>query len=89
MQINAQRTKPIKLDSEFVFVEREKSNSEFLHQTIKSSPHGALLGDRVHVLHDSFEQAQPGIIAHIKSRGRVARAIFFSISTDIPVSRSA
>jgi three-Cys-motif partner protein len=77
MRVNAQRTKPIKIDADFVFVERKKANHEFLLDAIKKSPHATMLGDRVQVLHRDFEDALPNIIASIKSRGRADRAIFF------------
>jgi three-Cys-motif partner protein len=77
VRVNAERTKPIRIDSEFIFVERKKPNVEFLTATVKASSHAPLVGDRVKILHDSFENALPGIIAHIKSRGRADRAIFF------------
>lgn len=76
-RVNAQRTKPIRIDSEFILVDRKKSNIEFLTATVKASPHAPLIGNRVNIIHDRFENALPGVIAHIKSRGRADRAIFF------------
>jgi three-Cys-motif partner protein len=77
LRVNAQRTKPIKIDADFIFVERKKANHAFLLDAIKKSPHGALLGDRVQVLRRDFQDALPEIIARIKSSGRAHRALFF------------
>jgi|KBSSwiStaDraftv2_1062776.scaffolds.fasta_scaffold11360_4 three-Cys-motif partner protein len=76
-RVNAERTKPIRIDSEFIFVDRKKQNVEFLSATIKASPHAPLVGNRLSIIHDIFENALPSIIARIKSRGRADRAIFF------------
>jgi three-Cys-motif partner protein len=77
IRVNAQRTKPIHIDSEFIFVERKKSNVDFLMATVKASPHASLAGNKLNIIHGSFEDALPGIITHIKSRGKADRAIFF------------
>lgn len=76
-RIDAQRTKPAKIDADFVFVEKDRSNYAFLQDALKRSPHGPLLADRIHLRQSSFEEALPGIITHISSRGRADRAIFF------------
>ena len=76
-RINATRIKPVKIDAEFIFVERAKGNYEYLDTSLKQSPHSPLIGDRVTLLHRGFEDALPSIIAKIKSRGRADRAIFF------------
>lgn len=75
--VNAQRTKPISIDSKFVFVEHKKANVEFLKALVQASPHASLIGDNLHIIHDSFENALPSIIKDIKFRGRAERAIFF------------
>jgi three-Cys-motif partner protein len=77
MRVNARRTKPIHIGGEFIFIERKKSNVDFLTATVKASPHASLAGNRLNIIHSSFEDALPGVIAHIKSRGRAERAIFF------------
>ncbi len=76
-RVNSQRTKPIKIDSDFIFVERDRPNFDYLVDTVKRSAHGALLDSRIHVRHGTFEEALPAIISHIKARGRADRAIFF------------
>ena len=77
IRINTARTKPVKIDAEFVFVERNKGNFDYLDSTVRQSAHSPLVGDRVTLLHQGFEEALPSIIARIKSRGRADRAIFF------------
>jgi three-Cys-motif partner protein len=76
-RVNSRRTKPINIESDFLFVERKKSNVEFLKATVKASPHARLLGNRLNIINGTFEGALPKIIEHIKSRGRADRAIFF------------
>lgn len=77
LRIDAQRTKPAKIDADFVFVERDRANFEYLQDALARSPHQPMLADRIHLRRTSFEEALPGIITHISSRGRADRAIFF------------
>lgn len=76
-RINASRTKHVKIDVDFIFVEKNDSNFAYLQSVIARSPHRPLSADRIHLQHTTFEAALPGIITHITSRGRADRAIFF------------
>jgi three-Cys-motif partner protein len=77
VRINAERTKPLKLDTDFIFVEKIKGNFAYLELLARQSKYHSLLGDRLHLLQIEFEKALPSIIARIKSRGKADRAIFF------------
>jgi three-Cys-motif partner protein len=77
VRVNIDRTKPIAIANDFIFVEREKSNYDYLLSTIKASAHSKLTADKISVLHNTFESALPAIIERIQSRGRAHRSIFF------------
>jgi three-Cys-motif partner protein len=74
---NINRTKAIKIDSNFVFVEKKRPAYEYLNQALHNSAHKNLLGDRVNVVHGNFETVLPNILDRIRSRGTAHRAIFF------------
>jgi len=76
-RIDAQRTKPAKIDADFVFVEKDRANFAYLQDALSRSPHQTMLPDRIHLRQTSFEDALPSIINHISARGRADRAIFF------------
>jgi three-Cys-motif partner protein len=69
-----QRTKPFRLHAEFIFVERNGANYQFLKDTIRRSQFAA---GSIKLVEDTFETALPAIIQRIRSRGRAQRCIFF------------
>lgn len=74
--VNSRRTKPFKLLADFTFIDDKKPCIDYLRATLQNSAHKSLLGDRVNVVHSTFENALPTVLDRIKSRGRSQRAIF-------------
>jgi len=71
------RIKPFRLNTDFIFVERDGANYLFLEETIRLSPFAARLGNSIHLVNDVFETALPRIIQSVQARGRAQRCIFF------------
>lgn len=76
-RFNAERRKPFALRSEHIFVERKRSNFEYLREVVRKSPHGHELDQTIQILNADFAAVLPGIIERVRQRGSSHRAIFF------------
>jgi three-Cys-motif partner protein len=74
--LNVGRTKPRRVNAEYVFVEKEPSNYEYLHALITTRCGARRLDQDIRVLRSAFQDALKSIIERIKERRGGERAIF-------------
>lgn len=75
--LNAARTKGFHVKADFFFVDDNEDHVAHLQSVLRNRGYGARLGRDIFILHSSFEDACPGIVAHIKKKGRAQRSLFF------------
>lgn len=76
LSINASRSKPLRIDAEYVFVEKSPKVMAHLEQVLLGHAPRRPSDGRIHCLTGGFEQHLDGVISRIKARGRAHRAIF-------------
>lgn len=74
--INSVRTKPVALDTHYRFVEKDAGATAYLRAELETHGYQAALGERLSVVHGSFEKHCDAIVTDIKARGRSERALF-------------
>lgn len=75
--LNENRTKPLNLDVDYYFVEKDKDAYTFLNTQLADRGYGPMIGTEVQMLHSPFEKVAPGIIKSIQQKTpRVGRSIF-------------
>lgn len=75
--LNLGRRKPLKLDVQYFFVEKERSACQFLERLLREKDLGARLGQDIHLRHAAFEDQADAIIKAIKAKSpRIGRSIF-------------
>lgn len=76
-KINAGRKKPVNLDANFVFVEKERSAFDYLEITLRKRFDQSFLDRKVRMIHGDFKEEVEGIVRGLKSvSGRKPRPIF-------------
>jgi len=73
--VQGQRT-PLKVNTEFFFVDVDARSVEFLRDTLARSPHARRVGRDVHVLNGRFEKHVDQIISRVLKSSRARRAFF-------------
>lgn len=77
MQLNDTRKKPVHIDANFVFVEKNASAHNYLEKTLLKRFETDFIKKRVHLIHGAFEEHVWDIVKNIKSvSGRKPRPIF-------------
>lgn len=74
--VNASRTKPLKIDARFVFVEKNPAVARFLLEVLRTRGDAPRDDGLIRLLVGEFESHVDAIISDIMSRGRAHRAIF-------------
>lgn len=75
--LNVGRRKPLTLDVQYYFVEKDAEAAKFLEQSLRQSAHGPLLGSAIHLRTALFQEQADAIVAAIKARSpRTGRSIF-------------
>ncbi len=74
VHVNLARRKPFHLDAHFYFVEKKKSNYQYLIACLGA--HGYGKDVRIHPLKGDFQDYEARIIKDIQTRGRACRSIF-------------
>ena len=75
-RLNQFRTKPLKIDCKFYFVDKEKSHTDHLHRVLSDREH-RVDSERIVVRTGPFENEVEGIIETVRQRQpRAGRAIF-------------
>jgi three-Cys-motif partner protein len=76
-KINAGRKKPVNVDADFIFVEKERSAFDYLEATLRKRFDEGFLDRKVKTIHGAFEDEVEGIVKRLKSAtGRKPRPIF-------------
>jgi three-Cys-motif partner protein len=76
-RINAERTKPIHVDADFIFVEKQREAFNYLEFTLAKNFEKDFLDNKVHRIHGAFEDHVWKIVNGLRSgRGKKPRAIF-------------
>lgn len=76
-RINVGRTKPVEVDADFIFVEKDKTAFEHLKAALPRHVGKGFMERRVRLLHGSFEEHLPTIVKEIRSKpGRKSNPIF-------------
>ena len=70
------RTKPFHLDVQYIFIEKDRENLDYLRQVLADSKYSPLVGDSIQLIHGEFTAQVPEITKFVKKRGRAGRAIF-------------
>lgn len=76
VRLNIGRDKPRRVDAEYFFVEKERSNFEYLKACLQSRYGEERLQNRLHLYHKSFVDAVGDILVRIKARRGGERALF-------------
>lgn len=77
VKLNVGRRKPLKLEVQYFFVEKDREACLFLRKTLQEQGYEARLGVDIHLKHAPFQAEAAGIIAAIKARTpRTGRSIF-------------
>ncbi len=87
--VNASRSKALKIDARYVFVEKDPSVAAYLREVLRKRGDEPADDGVVRLLEGEFEGHVDAIISGIKSRGRAHRAIFVLDQygyTGVPVS---
>ncbi len=76
--INANRTKPIDLDVQYVFIDKDQRALSHLTMVLQNRGFGHLIGNAIHVIHEDFVSATPVVFKLIQAHTPKARtAIYF------------
>jgi three-Cys-motif partner protein len=76
--INLQRDKPLRIEANTFFVEKEAPTCRVLEATLRAEGYGERLGSDIHVLQGAFNSHAPAIVKAIHARNpRSGRSIFF------------
>jgi three-Cys-motif partner protein len=76
--VNKDRTKPIDLDVQFVFIDKDASAVSFLTNALHERGYGAAIGKSIHLIHEEFAQVNESVIQLIKRHTpRAGTALFF------------
>lgn len=76
-RINADRRKPVKLDVNYFFVEKDKAACQHLERILRERNYVPRLGVDIHVRHARFQDQAQSIIEAVQKRSpRVGRSIF-------------
>ncbi len=87
--VNASRSKALKIDARYVFVEKDPSVAAYLREVLRKRGDEPTDDGVIRLLEGAFEGHVDAIISGIKSRGRAHRAIFVLDQygyTGVPVS---
>lgn len=76
--VNKDRTKPIELDVQFVFIDKDARAVSFLTKALHERGYGAAIGKSIHLIHEEFAQVNESVIQLIKRHTpRAGTALFF------------
>lgn len=75
--INATRTKPLKIDADFVFIEKSKHAYKFLEFELKQRGYESLINDKIFILNAEFQKKSADLVERIVGKTpKAKRAIF-------------
>lgn len=75
--INATRTKPLKIDADFVFIEKNRHAYKFLEFELKLRGYESLINDKIFILNSEFQKKSADLVERIVGKTpRARRAIF-------------
>ena len=78
VRINANRTKPIELDAQYVFVDKDVRALSHLRSVLQDRGYGRQIGSTIHLIHEEFVAASEKVFQIIGAHTPRARtAIFF------------
>lgn len=66
--INEKRDKPIKLDVNFIFIEKNKSAFQFLEYTLNNSEYQSQLNQNIHIIHGTFQDNIDALIQRVNQK---------------------
>jgi three-Cys-motif partner protein len=74
--INATRSKPVRIDANYVFIEKKRGVAAYLREVLKKRGDAPSSDGSIALLEGEFEAHLEEVFARVKSRGRAHRAIF-------------
>lgn len=78
MLVNLDRTKPLDLDVQYVFVDKNKSAVDHLRKVLIDRGYGSQIGTSIHLFHQDFVSAFPSVMEVVKRHTpRAPTALFF------------
>lgn len=78
VRINSHRTKPIALDVQYVFVDKDVSAIEHLTKVLHARGHGSEIGRSIHLMRDDFANSAQSVIKLVQAHTpRAKKALFF------------
>lgn len=76
--VNASRTKPLELDVQFIFVDKDRGAIAHLRKVLEDRGYGAAIGTSIHLLRHEFAEAIDEILGRIRQHTpRSGTAIYF------------
>ncbi len=83
------RVKPIKLDVDYIFIEKDKKTASFLELEIKRRNYGGLIGENIFILNKTFDSQADSIIESVKKKTPQATRALFLLDqygySDVPI----
>lgn len=77
-RVNVGRSKPIILDVQFIFVDKNRTALQHLREVLRSRGYEAAIGKTIHILHSEFGAATDEVLLRIaKHTPRSGTALFF------------
>lgn len=75
--VNQNRQKPVNLDLDFFFIEKDKGAATLLQNEMNNRGYGHRFGNDIHLRNADFDSQADAIIEHVRKRSpRASRAIF-------------
>ncbi len=75
--LKAARAKGFAVRADFFFIDENPQHVAFLNDLLVKRGYGSRLGNDIFVQCAQFEEACPGILAHIQKKGTAHRSLFF------------
>lgn len=76
VKLNFGRNKARQINANYYFIEKKKSNFEYLRRLLASRDYESRIGDDIFLFREPFHSALPRILTHIKGRKGGERAFF-------------
>lgn len=88
VSINQHRTKPLDLDVQYVFIDKDPRAIEHLTKVLQDRGYGAKIGRSIHLMREDFTAAAPSVIGLVQRHTPQAQCALFFLDqygyTDVP-----
>ena len=78
IRINTGRTKPLALDVQFIFIDKDERAIAYLNNVLIDKGYASAIGQSIHLIRDEFASASSAVMAQVKRHTpRAGKALFF------------